>query len=119
MITVSVTFDVNEYLKRGGTREHLYDILNALGGDSEMSAAMDRLVASVGTLTNLAESLQAMNTGLAAQVRDAAGDRDASMALADEIDAEVGRLSGATVAGTPAEGLPTAPPPVKEEAPPV
>lgn len=66
-----------------------------------MSAEMDRLEASVKRNTAVGSSVLALLAGIASQVRDAAGDRAKSLALADEIDKDSADLEAAVLANTP------------------
>lgn len=69
-----------------------------------MSVEMDRLEASVRSNTTVVDSAILFIQGIAAQVRDAAGDRAKSLTLADELDAKAGQLGQAILDNTPPAG---------------
>ena len=66
-----------------------------------MSAAFDRLVASVAAVNTKADSLIALVQGLAQLLRDNATDPAAVTALADQLDAQTAEIQGALDANTP------------------
>ena len=66
-----------------------------------MNQAFERLTTEVAELRGVNESAVALITGLAAQIRDAAGNEEALNALADSLDAETNRLADAVAANTP------------------
>lgn len=67
----------------------------------KMSQQMDALVAEVGELTSIIDSAVALIQGISAQVADAAGDHEKSLALAAELDAKGNALAAAVAANTP------------------
>jgi hypothetical protein len=67
-----------------------------------MSVEMDNLQKEVGEMNAVVDSAVAFITGVAAQVRDAAGDRAKSIALATELDQKAKGLADAIAANTPA-----------------
>lgn len=71
-----------------------------------MSVEMDRLEGSVRKMTDAADSAVAFIHGAAAQIRDAAGDRTKSLALADELDAKADGLAAAILDNTPVPPTP-------------
>lgn len=86
-----------------------------------MSVEMDRLTQEVADTKTSVDSVITLVEGLAQQIRDNAGDPAALNALADELDAQQGRISAAVTANTappPAEP-PTEPAPVPEPETPV
>ena len=60
-----------------------------------MSAEMDRLQTEVTEMAGVVDSAVTFITGVAAQVRDAAGDRTRSAQLADELDRQAAALAQA------------------------
>ncbi len=66
-----------------------------------MSVELDRLTASVATITTKADSLIALVQGLAQLIRDTPAERAAMNTLADSIDAEATKLQEAVDANTP------------------
>jgi len=78
------------------------DILIRL--ETKMSAATDRIVASVATITTKADSLIELVTRIAQELRDAnTNDDPAISALADQLDAESSKIAAAVDANTPAD----------------
>ncbi len=67
-----------------------------------MSAALDRLKASMAANASATASAIALISTLAGEIRNAIGDDDALNALADKLDAENGELAAAVTANTPA-----------------
>jgi uncharacterized membrane protein affecting hemolysin expression len=67
----------------------------------KMSAAFDRLVASVAQVNTKADSLIALVAGLAQLLRDSAGDPAAITALADQLDAQSAEIQAAIDSNTP------------------
>lgn len=67
-----------------------------------MSAEIDRLTASVTSLTTVDDSLVALVGNLAQTIRDNATDPAALNALADKLDAESTKVADAVTANTPA-----------------
>ena len=63
-----------------------------------MSAEMDSLKAQVETTNGVIASAIAFILGVAGQIADAAGDRVASLALADELKAKSDELAAALAA---------------------
>jgi ABC-type transporter Mla subunit MlaD len=76
---------------------------------------LERLTREVAETKNVTESVVTLIGGLAQQIRDNANDAAALTALADELDANEQRLTGAVTENTPA---PT-PTPTPDENPPV
>lgn len=72
-----------------------------------MSAEIDRLTASVTSLTTVDDSLVALVGNLAQAIRDNASDPAALNALADKLDAESTKVSDAVTANTPVQNPPT------------
>lgn len=66
--------------------------------------SMQRLAASVAALTTVAASATNLLSNLAEQIRETAGDEDASNQLADSIDESTTELSAAITANTIADG---------------
>lgn len=71
-----------------------------------MSTALNRLMASVSTLTNVSASAITLITGLAQAVRDAADDPEQLNALADQLDADAANLANAITTNTPIVSAP-------------
>lgn len=74
-----------------------------------ITMSMTRLAASIAALTSVAASATAMLGNLAQQIRDTAGNEEASNRLADDVDASVNELSGAILENTPAAATEPAP----------
>lgn len=68
-----------------------------------ITMANARLIASVAALTSVIASTTTLIEGMAGRIRDAAGDEDASNALADELDQDSAELAAAVTANTPAD----------------
>ena len=83
-------------------KEHTVALREQTKETSNMSQVTDRLTASVGALTNVAQSATALLNNLAQEIRDSAGDPVALNALADTIDSDVKELTDAVTANTPA-----------------
>lgn len=66
-----------------------------------MSAEMDALVTEVTAENTVIDSAVAAFQGLAAQIADAAGDRQKSLALSAEVKAKADALAAAIPANTP------------------
>jgi predicted RND superfamily exporter protein len=60
--------------------------------DHDMAKSLDRLMQEVTENREAVGSIEQLVTGLAQQIRDAAGDEAALERLADELDANTGRL---------------------------
>jgi hypothetical protein len=82
-----------------------------------MSEALDRLKASVESLTAVDTSAVALITGLAEEIRNNVDDSDALNALADKLDSDAATLSAAVTANTPAASPAPTPEPAPEPAP--
>jgi hypothetical protein len=66
-----------------------------------MSAEMDTLKAAVAANDTVETSAVTLLQGLAVQIADAAGDRAASVALSQDVQAQAAALSAAITANTP------------------
>lgn len=80
-----------------------------------MSVELDRLTQEVADTKSSVDSVIALVEGLAQQIRDSVNDPAALNALADELDAQQGRIAAAVSANTP---TPPAEPPVEPPAEP-
>ncbi len=89
---------INRLLDKDGQIESLLQVV--IEKEDEMSAAMDRLLASVRTLESAADSMDTLLKGLAQQIRDTAGDAAAAAALADEVDAKAAAIAADVAANT-------------------
>jgi peptidoglycan hydrolase CwlO-like protein len=90
--------------------EHLHrHLLRIDERTNNMSAATDRLTASVAALTSAEKSAVALLGQLAQLIRDNAEDPAALNKIADDIDADTTEIAAAVVANTPA--APPAPEP--------
>lgn len=79
--------------------------------DFDMSAAIDRITASVQTLTSRDDSIVTLLGSISQEVRDANSANDPAInALADSIDAESAKVLAAVNANTPAATAPAADP---------
>lgn len=87
-------------------------ILTNLWSQKTMTAALDRLTASVASLTTAEESLVTLVNGLAEQIRNNVGDDDALNSLADSLDADTASITAAVTANT----TPTPPAPPSDAA---
>ena len=67
-----------------------------------MSEWMDTVTASVQRNTKLDEGIIALLESIVAGILDSAGDKDAALALAAELDAKSDALAAAILANTPA-----------------
>lgn len=89
--------------------EHMHRLLHTvLERIDRMSAATDRLTASVASLTSAQQSAVTLLGQLSQLIRDNAGDPTALNKLADDIDADTAALAAAVVANTPAATEPPA-----------
>jgi len=87
--------------------EHIHRLLHIiLERTAHMSAATDRLTASVANLTSVSQSTITLLGQLSQLIRDNAGDPTALNKLADDIDADAAALSDAVTANTPAASGP-------------
>jgi hypothetical protein len=75
----------------------------------KMSDSMDRLVAEVSQTRTAVDSILALVSGLADQLRATAGDASKVIALADQLDAMQTDLAAAVTANTPAAPVDPAP----------
>jgi len=75
-----------------------------------MSAELDRLTQEVQQNSSAVDSIITLVNGLAEQIRNSVNDPAALNQLADDLDAQQGRISAAVTANTPA-------PPVEPEPP--
>jgi hypothetical protein len=66
-----------------------------------MSAEMDALKVAVADEDTVIQSAIVAFQGLAQQIADAAGDKTASLALADDVKTQAAALAAAIPAGTP------------------
>jgi hypothetical protein len=83
--------------------EHLHrHLLRIDQRTNDMSAATDRLTASVAALTSAEKSAVALLGQLAQLIRDNSSDPAALNKLADDIDADTAEIAAAVVANTPA-----------------
>jgi hypothetical protein len=76
--------------------------------EAAMSAEMDHAVERVRNLETVSEGAITLMTTLSGMIRDTAGDRNAALALADEVDAKATALADAITANTPASPTPVA-----------
>lgn len=91
------------------TLGHMHRLLHiAIERIDHMSAATDRLTASVANLTTVSQSTITLLGQLSQMIRDNAGDPTALNKLADDIDADAAALSAAVTANTPAASEPPA-----------
>jgi len=91
------------------TLGHMHRLLHiAIERIDHMSAATDRLTASVANLTTVSQSTITLLGQLSQLIRDNAGDPTALNKLADDIDADAAALSAAVTANTPAATEPPA-----------
>ena len=99
--------------------QHLHEHLVRIDKRTiEMSDILDRLTASVASLTSAEKSAVALLGHLSQMIRDNASNPAALSQLADSIDADTAEIAAAVVANTPAEPAPApAPAPVAEPAP--
>lgn len=81
-----------------------------------MNAKMDRLIADVANIRNVTDSTLTLITGIRQQLVDAGTDQAKLDELADSLEADATRLSGAAVANTPADPA-VAPPATPDVAP--
>lgn len=81
--------------------EEALSLLQQINGKvNAMSAALDRLKASVANINEKSDSIVALVMGLAQQIRDLKGDEAALVELADTLDREAGELAEAVAANT-------------------
>lgn len=86
---------------------HHHELLHiALERISHMSAELDRLTASVASLTSAEKSLVALVQGLAQLIRDNAANPAALAKLADDIDADTAEITAAVAENTPTPPTP-------------
>lgn len=89
----------------------LDDLLErSIEGSTIVSAELDRIKASVQNLTTVTQSVVTLVNTMAQQIRDLKNDPAALTAYADELDARAQELKDVTLANTPSEGEPPAPP---------
>lgn len=87
----------------------LRDAIHALAGlmireFDDMQPAMERLASSVEQNTRQGDSLAALVSGLAEQIRNAAGDPSAINKIADDLDNNTQRWASIVTANTPQAG---------------
>lgn len=80
----------------------IYAALAAAALPMFMSAEMDAAVASVENLETVGDSVVAAFQALGPQIVDAAGDKEKSIALGNEVTAKAAVWAAAIVANTPA-----------------
>lgn len=83
----------------------------------DMSAELDRLTQEVQQNSDSVDSIITLVNGLADQIRNSVNDPAALNKLADDLDAQQGRLAAAVAANTPAAPAPTEPQPTPPEEP--
>lgn len=81
-------------------------------GMNDMTQALDRLTAEVAEQRSATGSLIALVGGLADQLRQNAGDEEAIMTLADDLDAQQQEIADAVSANTPEAEAPSGETPV-------
>lgn len=79
-------------------------------GEKKMSEWMNTMTAAVERNTALDTSIIALLESIVAGILDSAGDKDAALALAAELDAKSDALAAAILANTPAVEPPVEPP---------
>lgn len=95
----------------------LYHALKTLEGKVDaMALTLDDLLAKVTALQTADDSLITLAGGLAAQLREIAGEPEKIQALADQLDAEALKVSAAVTANTIPAPDPHAVPPLPNPA---
>ena len=105
---------LNERLSVLATSTELTLAFDALGAklefltrkETDMSAEVDNLRASVAHISQVGDSAMALINGLAEQLRNIATDPAAITALADELNAKADAIAADVVANTPAAPTP-------------
>lgn len=76
-----------------------------------MSAEFDKLREEVAQTTSSVDSVLTLVSGLAQQIRDNVENKDGLLGLANDLDAQQGRIAAAIEANTPQPPAPTEPAP--------